>query len=80
LALGGIPREAHSPGPQEAGRDELVFLLVGHVRQICEALGIPADPRLAQVQTVGEKALGKKSEVEAATTLEEVEAISWENG
>jgi hypothetical protein len=62
-----------------AGRDELTFLLASHVRQICQHLGIPFDPRLAQVQTIGEKALSKRDEVEAATTTEELDGIVWED-
>jgi hypothetical protein len=60
------------------GRDEILLLACGHVLQICEALGIQADPRLSQVVSTGQKALTKKTEVEQAATVEELEAIEWE--
>ena len=60
------------------GRDETMLLLAGHVLQICEALNVPVDPRLKQVVSTGEKALTKKAEVEQATTVEELEAVQWE--
>jgi hypothetical protein len=53
-------------------------MLAAHVRQICEALGVQPDPRLERVETVGKKALSKRDEVEAATTPEEVEGVTWE--
>lgn len=59
------------------GRDETALLVAGHVLQICEALKIPPDPRLRTVVQTGEKALAKKAEVEAATTPEGVEGITW---
>jgi hypothetical protein len=59
------------------GRDETMLLLAGHVLRICQALNVPADPRLAQVVSKGEQALQKKEEVEQAATVEELEAISW---
>jgi hypothetical protein len=60
------------------GREELMFLLAAHVRKSCEQLSIPADPRLAEVETVGEKALAKRDEIAAAETEEELEAVTWE--
>jgi hypothetical protein len=60
-----------------AGRDETALLVAGHVLKICEALGIPPDPRLTEVVATGEKALAKKAEVEAAATIEEMEAVTW---
>ena len=63
---------------EDRGKDELIFVLAAHVRQICGALGVPVDPRLAAVETVGEKALQKRDEVEAATSPEELESIVWE--
>jgi hypothetical protein len=60
------------------GRDETMLLLAGHVLQICEALNVSADPRLSQVVATGEKALTKKAEVEGAATVEELEAVEWE--
>jgi hypothetical protein len=59
------------------GKDELMFVLAAHVKQICEALGIQPDPRLSQVEVVGQKALAMRDEVEAAHTPEELEGISW---
>jgi hypothetical protein len=56
------------------GRDELVFLLAAHVRSIA---GPQADPRLAEVERVGSKALAKKEAMEAASSEEELEEISW---
>lgn|SRR3712207_5698829 len=32
----------------DRSKDELIFILAAHVRQICEALGVPVDPRLAE--------------------------------
>jgi hypothetical protein len=40
--------------------------------------GAQADPRLSEVERVGSKALTKKAQIEAATSAEELEAISWE--
>ena len=57
-----------------AGENELAFVLAAHIKSI---LGAQADPRLAEVERVGTKALAKKAKVEAATTPEELEAISW---
>jgi hypothetical protein len=59
------------------GRDETLFLVAGHVLQICEALNVQVDPRLEQVVAKGEHALSKKAEVEQATTLAELEAVEW---
>jgi hypothetical protein len=59
------------------GRDETLFLVAGHVLQICEALNVPVDPRLEQVVAKGEHALSKKAEVEQAATVAELEAIAW---
>jgi hypothetical protein len=52
----------------------LIFLLAAHVRRI---LGEQADPRLKAVEEAGQKALGKKAQIEAATSPEELEAIGW---
>ena len=60
-----------------AGRDETALLVAGHVLKICEALNIPPDPRLTEVVATGEKALAKKAEVEGATTVEALEAVTW---
>ncbi len=60
-----------------SGRDETALLVAGHVLQICEALGIPPDPRLSTVVSAGEKALAKKVAVEGAASVEEVEAVGW---
>ena len=62
----------------QRGNDELALVLAAHVKRICEALGVEADPRLSEVERVGEKALAKRDEIEAATTPEEVEAVEWE--
>jgi hypothetical protein len=59
------------------GRDETMLLLAGHVLQIAQALNVPVDPRLEQVVSTGEKALQKKEEVGQATSVEELEGISW---
>jgi hypothetical protein len=63
---------------ESKGRDETMLLLAGHVLQICEALNVSVDPRLSQVVSTGEQALAKKEEVEQAATVEELEAIEWE--
>jgi hypothetical protein len=60
------------------GKDELIFLLAAHVKRIAGASGAPADPRLSEVERVGSKALAKKAQIEAATTPEELEAVTWE--
>jgi hypothetical protein len=39
---------------------------------------MPADPRLSALIETGEKAMSKLEEVEAATTVEELEGIEWE--
>lgn len=59
------------------GRDETVLLVASHVLKLCESLKVQPDPRLKQVVDTGQKALTKKSEVEAATSEEEVEAVTW---
>jgi hypothetical protein len=58
----------------EHGKDELIFLLAAHVRAIA---GAQADPRLSEVERVGNKALAKKAEIEAAQSAEELEEIVW---
>jgi hypothetical protein len=58
----------------EHGKDELIFLLAAHVKSIA---GAQADPRLAEVERVGSKALAKRDEVEAASTQAELESIEW---
>jgi hypothetical protein len=58
----------------EHGKDELIFLLAAHIKSIA---GAQADPRLAEVERVGSKALAKKAQIEAATSAEELEAIEW---
>ncbi len=60
-----------------AGRDETALLVASHVLKICEAFNIPPDPRLTEVVATGEKALAKKAEVEGATTVEALEAVTW---
>lgn len=60
-----------------AGRDETALLVAGHVLKICEALKIPPDPRLRTVVETGQWALAKKEAVEAATTVEALEAVTW---
>jgi hypothetical protein len=59
----------------EHGKDELIFLLAAHIKSMA---GAQADPRLVKVEEVGQKALAKRDRVEAATSLEELEAIRWE--
>lgn len=59
------------------GRDEVVFLVAGHVLKICQALDITPDPRLSEVVATGTKAMEKKAQVEAATTVEELEGVGW---
>jgi hypothetical protein len=59
------------------GRDETALLLASHVLGICEALGIQPDPRLSELVTTGQKALAKKTEVEKAVTVDEVESVVW---
>ncbi len=58
----------------EHGKDELIFLLAAHVKSIA---GAQADPRLAEVERVGNKALAKRDEIEAASKEAELEAIEW---
>lgn len=69
--------EPHFTGTH--GRDETLFLLAGHVVQICQALGIAVDPRLGAVTQTGQKTMTKKGEVEAATTPEAVQSVAWED-
>ena len=59
------------------GRDETALLVAAHVLKLCEALKVPADPRLAAVVQTGQKALAKKAAVEGASSVEEVEGVSW---
>lgn len=59
------------------GRDETALLVASHVLKICEALKIPPDPRLPTVVETGQWALAKKEEVEAATTVDALEVVTW---
>lgn len=72
------------------GRDETLHILAGHVAQICQALGIPVDPRLAEVVRIGQKVYGKQAQVEGVTltdatgnprpveaAIAEVEGMAW---
>jgi hypothetical protein len=47
------------------------------VRQILEAMGQPVDARIAEAARIGELALAKKAQIEAAATAEQLEEIGW---
>lgn len=59
-------------------REETMHLLAAHVSAICLALSIPIGSKLGQVVQVGERALQKKAEVEAANTPELLEKVRWD--
>lgn len=62
----------------DRGEQELQAIHNTTLIDICQALDIPVDPRIAQVDTVQQKAFQKKSVIEAAQSVSEVDAISWE--
>ena len=60
------------------GRDELQAVHNATLIAICEALDIPVDERMRQVDQVQRKAFARKAEVEAAQNPEELEDVTWE--
>jgi hypothetical protein len=62
----------------EHGDREMLFVVAKHVKALFDAQGIPVDPRLSALTSTGEKAMTKLTEIEAAGSVEELEAIGWE--